>query len=154
MSTFGRKVLDATIGHPLQVAADGAPLWHPVGITIDWSEVAAVEDDPAELPGGTIVPVGEKYLRHGQVLVKDGDVFVPYVDQTLVRGEVVILNMTVLENGSVPGLTSPSSDHPGGLVGGLVWKERLIANADTGSLADGPTYEDLEAALPELRYVG
>jgi hypothetical protein len=38
------------------------------------------------------------------------------------------------------------------LEGGLVWKARLLATTGAASLAAGPTFANLEAALPRLRY--
>lgn len=43
--------------------------WKPGGITVDWSKVAAVAVETT-LPDGTIVPVGGKYLRYGQVMTE------------------------------------------------------------------------------------
>jgi hypothetical protein len=45
------------------------------------------------------------------------------------------------------------TDHTGLLVGGPVFRGRLIATAGTASLANGPTFAALEAVLPLLEYV-
>lgn len=127
MGTYGRQVLDAASGHPLQVQADGNPIWHPVGITIDWGEVVAPTADVNI--AGTVVKAGQKYLRHGQVLVKETTgKWVPYLGQPLVRSETVILNQLIIENGLLAGISVKSSDHPGVLDGGLMWKDRVLVN--------------------------
>lgn len=126
---YGRTELSTRTGHALQVSADGSPVWHPIGITVDWSTVTAPTEDVV-LPDTSRILAGRKYLRYGQVLVKDPTTgkYQPYVAQTLIRGQVVILNQTVLELGGIPGISNPNSDHPGGIEGGLVWKRRLLAH--------------------------
>lgn len=66
--------------------------------------------------------------------------------QTLARGNCFILNESVLE-------LDMKSDHPPALDGGRVFKSRILAVAAGPSLADGPTFAALEAALPRLSYV-
>lgn len=66
--------------------------------------------------------------------------------QTLARGNCVILNRTVLELGFAG--VAVASDHPGVIEGGLVWKARIRAGG-----AGQPSWNNLEAALPRLRYV-
>lgn len=73
--------------------------------------------------------------------------------QTLSQDRLFILNHTILENGGIPGLTAPPSNHVGGLVGGAVWRDRVIAHATTASLANGPTLAALQAAMPRLSFV-
>lgn len=73
--------------------------------------------------------------------------------QTVARGNVCILNQSVMELGVLQFMSQSSTNHPGCLVGGLVWRERIIATTGTHSLAAGPTFTELEAALPTLRYV-
>jgi hypothetical protein len=46
-----------------------------------------------------------------------------------------------------------TTNHPPVLVGGLVWKSRILATTGSASLAAGPTFTALEAALPRLDYV-
>jgi hypothetical protein len=59
--------------------------------------------------------------------------------------EEEVLDSTVKEN-------DRASDHGGvAIYGGLIWKARLIATAGTHSLANGPTYTELLAALPRLQ---
>lgn len=66
---------------------------------------------------------------------------------TLARNRVLILNTTVLEQGAA-GLVAVSSDHPDVIEGGACWKARIKAGS-TGQ----PSWSNLEAALPLLRYV-
>lgn len=69
-NTYGRQLLTTT-GNPIQASADGTPEWKTGGITIDWSTVAAVASTPYTIPAeGYVVPVGQKFLRYGQVMTK------------------------------------------------------------------------------------
>jgi hypothetical protein len=61
------------------------------------------------------------------------------------RGNVVLVNETVKQN-------DLHSDHPPVLTGGRVFKNRIIATNGTASLAAGPTFANLEAAMPRLSY--
>jgi hypothetical protein len=74
--------------------------------------------------------------------------------QTLGRGNVCILNSTVLELGVLGFMSKVSTNHPGALVGGTVFRDRILATTGAHSLAAGPTFTELEAALPSLRYAG
>jgi hypothetical protein len=49
------------------VSADGKPIWKAGGVTIDWSLVTAVVAETT-LDDETVVKVGDKYLRYGQIL--------------------------------------------------------------------------------------
>jgi hypothetical protein len=71
MPGYGRQVLGNT-GYPLYVlASDPSEAdWKLIGITVDWSTVAAVSGSDATLPDGNIIKVGQKYLRYGQVLCR------------------------------------------------------------------------------------
>lgn len=69
MGSYGRQVLAET-GSTIQVTADGFPEWHPIGITIDWSTVAAVSGSDATYEDGTVVKVGQKGIPFGTVLCK------------------------------------------------------------------------------------
>jgi hypothetical protein len=256
MTTYGRQVLFQT-GTDLQVTADGAPEWHPIGITIDWSTVAAVSGSDETYGDGTVVKIGQKGLPYGQVLCRinvaevqtvtltgnptggtftlsgngettdpiaynaaaatvqteiralggdysevvvtgsaggpwtvtfplaagnpaqltgDGggltggtspDVSIatttsgssgagkwgPYASgasdgrQNLTRGNCVILNRTLLEEGFA-GVVAVAGEHIGAIEGGLVWKSRIRAGG-----SGQPSWQNLEAALPRLRYV-
>jgi hypothetical protein len=77
---FGRQVLETT-GRPVQVSADGRPLWKAGGVTIDWSLVTAQVAE-ATLDDGTVVAIGDKYLRYGQVLGLIGTAEVQTVEFT------------------------------------------------------------------------
>lgn len=60
-TTFGGS------GIPLTLSADGFPEWKLVGVSIDWSSVAAVGEDTTA-PEGFVVKSGQKWLRYGQAL--------------------------------------------------------------------------------------
>jgi hypothetical protein len=66
MGGFGRVVEEQT-GRPIQVSADGRPIWKMGGVTIDWDTVTAVSEETT-LADETVVKDGDKYLRYGQVL--------------------------------------------------------------------------------------
>lgn len=159
MSTYGRQVLSTT-NTPIAVTADGAPEWKSGGLTIDWSTVAAVSGSDVTYADGLVVKVGYKGLRYGQILTKitATGMFGPYDTaaadgrQTVARGNVVILNESILQSGAVPALGTGPTDHPGGIEGGRVFKDRILATTGTHSLAAGPTFAELEAAMPRLSY--
>jgi hypothetical protein len=71
MSSYGRQVLQET-GYPIAVSADGRPEWGPVGITLDWSTVAAVSGTDETYLDGTVVKVGAKGLPFGTILCRLG----------------------------------------------------------------------------------
>jgi len=115
--------------------------------------VAAVSGADVTLDDGVTIKIGEKYLRYGQVLcmVSATGKYAPYDfaasngQETCRAGECFVLNSTVKEN-------DMKSDHAGvAIYGGPVWKARLKATAGTHSLANGPTYTELLAALPRLQ---
>jgi hypothetical protein len=66
--------------------------------------------------------------------------------QTIVRGQVFIVNHTVKES-------DLHSSHPPSLDGGRCFKGRILATAGSASLAAGPTWTNLLAALPRLSLV-
>lgn len=68
MTSYGRQVLDSPGGHPIQVTADGNPDWVPIGITLDWSTVAAVSGSDVTYTDDTVVKVGQKGLPLGTIL--------------------------------------------------------------------------------------
>jgi hypothetical protein len=152
MSTFGQQTI-ITVGRSPRVSVDGCPEVKQAGITLDWTTVAAVAGADVTIPDNVVIKIGEKYLRYGQVvcMITATGLFGPYdfaaVDgrATLPPGRVFVLNNTVKEN-------DRASDHGGvAIYGGLIWKARLIATAGTHSLANGPTYTELLAALPRLQ---
>lgn len=144
--SFGRTVL-GTSGRPVSITADGSPEWKLGGITIDWSTVTAVTGSDETLDDGTVVKVGEKYLRYGTVMILNAssDLWEPAGSgDTLVNGETAVLNETrVVDSGGVL-----QSDNVGAIEGGRVWQDRL--NVDT---SDSPDLADLLAALPRLQMV-
>lgn len=64
---------------------------------------------------------------------------------TLSKGTTVIVEQTVKEYDVL-------SDHPSVVMGGILWKDRLKATSGTASKANGPTFADLETALPRMTY--
>jgi hypothetical protein len=67
---FGRTVLSNNSVLPTRVSADGSPKYKAGGGTIDWSTVAAVSGSDVTLPDGSVIKIGQKYLRYGQVVSK------------------------------------------------------------------------------------
>lgn len=154
MPTYGRQVLGKT-GRPLEVTADGKPEWKTGGVTLDWSTVTAVGADTT-LADDTLVKSGAKALEFGTVLCRiiASGKFGPYASgaadgrQTLTRGSVFILNETLLELGTVPGLMAPPTDHPGVIEGGRLRQPRVKVGS-----AGQPTVAALEAAMPRVSWV-
>jgi hypothetical protein len=70
----------------------------------------------------------------------------------LTRSAIGILNETVMQNG-VLGFTVLDTSHKGIIVGGRVFKKRVLATTGTHSLAAGPTYAELETAMPRISWV-
>lgn len=144
-----------TLGTTIQVSADGRPGAKLAGVTIDWTTVAAVSGSDVTLADGVVVKVGEKYLRYGQVIaqITTGGKYGPWdtaaVDgrALLVRGRTFILNRTALAN-------EPADEYPEVIEAGRVWRARLIqSEAATHTLALGPTFAEVVATFPELRFV-
>lgn len=259
---YGRNVIGNS-GIPVFVEVDARGEYPPIGISLDWTNVAAVGSDTIVQPEGATVKNGQKYLPHGQVLTRitntpvqtitltgatggtfnlagyrldtgayvqvmlnaynislanlqaalqaptafgtipvtvtgtpgssyvitapfalmtiDGTLltgttpsaaialttavgnygcygpFDPTASdgrQTLTRGQVVILNSLVVQNGILGNITNLPSNHPGCVVGGLLWKARVKATLGTHSLAAGPTFTELEAAMPRVQWAG
>jgi hypothetical protein len=65
--------------------------------------------------------------------------------QTLSRGDVYILNRTLLESEKM-------SDHPEVIEGGRLWKERVLMTEGTASLALGPTRANVETYFPRVTW--
>jgi hypothetical protein len=162
-TTYGRQLLTPVVGYVLEVLADGDESGMKAGgVTIDWDTVDAVSGTDVTLTNGTIVAVGQKGLRYGQVMTKitATGAFGPYDvgasdgRQTLTRGECYVLNQTVLENGPLPGLISNVTNHPAVFDKGLVWYDRLIIGAAAHELgAAGPSIANFNTAFPAVRYV-
>lgn len=161
MSSYGRTLLNNT-GRIVQVTSDGRPEFKTGGLTVDWNTVAPVAGAPVTLPDDVTVPIGGSYLRYGQVLtmITATGKYGPYDPtagdgrQLLVRGNVFIVNVTTTQN-PISGVGSTTSDHPQVIEGGKMWRKRILAiDAANGahSLANGPLFTELEAALPRMRY--
>ena len=67
---LGRTVFSQNQVFPTRVSADGSPSYKAGGVTIDWSNVAALGADTT-FPDGSFVKAGQKVLRYGQVLCKE-----------------------------------------------------------------------------------
>lgn len=67
---YGRTVLTNNSVFPTRVSADGSPKYKAGGVTIDWTSVTAVSGSDVTLPDGSIIRIGQKYLRYGQVICK------------------------------------------------------------------------------------
>jgi hypothetical protein len=154
MATFGFSTVD-TIGRSIQVTAGPRPEMKTAGVTIDWSTVAAVSGSDVTSLDGVVVKIGEKYLRYGQVITRitASGKFGPYdfaaADgrQLVVNGDCFILNESVRE-------LDITSDHPPALEGGKVFLNRVIqSGVATHSLALGPNFAELMAAMPRLRLI-
>lgn len=68
--TLGQIQVNST-GRPIDVSADGMPIYKVRGVTIDWSTVTAAAAD-LTLPDQTPIKAGEKYLRYGQFVTMIG----------------------------------------------------------------------------------
>jgi len=73
--------------------------------------------------------------------------------QTLTRGNAVIVEKTVFEKDNL-GLDITDHTLIGAVEGGIFWRNRLIATTGSASLANGPTFSNLETLFPMLRYAG
>lgn len=155
-NSVGRRVLPESAGRGIDLSADGAPVVKAVGITVDWSTVAAVGTKTVE-PDNIVIEAGQKYLRCGQILnrITATGLYGPFdpaaadgrqLTGAAARGKSVMVRRTILED-------EDNSNHPRGVMeGGLVVKARLRAHATTASLANGPLYADAEAMFPQMTY--
>jgi hypothetical protein len=150
MGSFGRTVTGQT-GNPIEVIADGrTDGFKTAGVTIDWSTVTAVSGSDATLLDGTVVKVGDKYIRYGTVLDvitasgKYGPVNTAGSDgrEAMARGQSYILNRTVV-------MSEIGSDHPPVFDAGTVFLDRLLTNEAVGS-AGNPTLANVLTAFPGL----
>lgn len=64
--TLGQTQVGRT-GRPVDVSADGMPIYKVRGVTIDWTTVTAAAAD-LTLPDETPIKAGQKYLRYGQFI--------------------------------------------------------------------------------------
>ena len=74
--------------------------------------------------------------------------------QSLVRGQCGVVNQTWIQNGVLGFITTQATSHPSLLVGGLLWKPRVIMTTGAHSLAAGPTVTEVEAAFPRVNWAG
>jgi hypothetical protein len=160
---YGRNLLTTDVIAPTRVTSDGEPDFKTGGITIDWTTVAAVSGSDVSLPDGSIVRIGTKYLRYGQIVTKITATgkFGPYdpaaVDgrQTLARGNAFIMDETVTEYSAGVGAISTRNDQFGSAIeGGSLFVDRVLnSGGGAASLAAGPTLANVEATFPRARWV-
>jgi hypothetical protein len=67
---FGQTTLSNSTINPTRVSADGNPDLKAGGLTIDWTTVTAVSGSDVTLADGSVIRIGQKYLRYGQVMCK------------------------------------------------------------------------------------
>src|SRR4051812_34224319 len=67
---FGRQPLAGSSPGFTRVSSDGSPLVKTAGVSLDWATVAAVASNDVTLNDGSVIKVGAKYLRYGQVITK------------------------------------------------------------------------------------
>lgn len=156
---YGRTVLGVQSQQPTTLLACPDGEWKVGGITIDWTTIAAVSGSDVTLTDGTVIQIGKKYIRWGQVMTKitASGKFGPYDPaasdgrQTLTRGECFLINQAII-NTNVLGFNVDEIDFKGALEGGTVFFDRLIqSGVAAASLAAGPTLANLTAAFPRLR---
>lgn len=160
---FGRNLLTTDVVAPTRVSADGEPEYKVGGMTIDWTTVAAVAGSDVNLADGSIIRIGTKYLRFGQVMVKitASGKYGPYDPgaadgrQTLARGNAFIMDETILEFSAGIGNISTRNDQFGSAVeGGALFVDRVLnSGVGAASLAAGPTLANVEALFPRARWV-
>jgi hypothetical protein len=79
-STYGRKTGLGTTGNPIEVIADGrTDGFKAGGVTVDWSLITAVAAETT-LSDGTVVAIGDKYIRYGTILDLVGTAEVQAID--------------------------------------------------------------------------
>lgn len=157
---YGRTSLPNNAVYPTRVSADGSPEYKAGGITIDWSLVSAVSGADVTLTDGSIIKIGQKYLRYGQVMTKvtASGLFGPYDpdltqgSELLVRGNCFILDQTILQYPSGASTLGPSIDQCGEAIeGGKVWIDRILnTGTSTHTKAGGPTLAEVLAVFPNI----
>jgi hypothetical protein len=151
-SSYGRKTGLGTTGNPIQVLVDGrTDGFKTNGVTVDWAHASlvavAVE---TTLTDGTVVKVGDKYIRYGTILAKitASGKYAPSKTgaadgtQTLTRGSCFVVNQTILES-------DLGSDHPPVFDRGEVWMDRVVTNENVGG-ATNPTEASFLTAFPGI----
>jgi hypothetical protein len=77
--------------------------------------------------------------------------------QILARDRIGILNRTILQYGifQTSTLSTRNNDNPGVLVGGPLWKGRVLQSGVAAhTLALGPTLAEVETNMPLVRWYG
>jgi hypothetical protein len=160
------QVLTTATGRDVEVIADGNYFGAKSGgITLDVTTIAAVAGSDVTYPDGTVVPVGAKGMRFGQVLcrITATGKYGPYDPaatgtgrDVLARGSSYFLNRTWVDDLALGGLLVPTRGtlHPPVYEAGRVWRAKLLITTGTASLAAGPTVAAFEAAFPGVTYVG
>ena len=166
MSDYGQQTHIVTIGNSLSIIATGFAdvIWKLGAITIDWASVPAVSGADVVLPGGSTVPIGQKYIPAGTVLVQETSgantgKYGPYnsnvgttdgrqtLDATR-RGQCFILPEDLTQNPIGGALVAGNaSDHPGVIEAGTVWKSRLQIGG-----SEQPTLANFLLAFPGIRF--
>jgi hypothetical protein len=102
---------------------------------------------PVPTPAVTVVGTLAGYFGPYDPSASDGR-------QTITRGDVYVLDETVLQYPGGSSLVSPANDQYGSAIeGGLVYIDRIIqSGAAAHTLALGPTRAELDAAFPNFRY--
>jgi hypothetical protein len=114
-----------------------------------------VTGSPVTLSDGTVIAVGEKYLRYGQIVcrITTGGKYGPYDPgagdgrAVLTRGACYALNRTALA-------AEMMDEYCEAIEGGRVWRARLIqSEAVAHTLALGPTFAEVVATFPGFYFV-
>jgi hypothetical protein len=158
MPSYGRTVLEKT-GIPINIVADGRPVWGMIGKTIDWTTVTPLASAYTD-QSGISLPAGVKMLRFGQPMctITASGLIGPF-DPAASDGRQNpptyqtggLLNETIIQNGLL-GITTFNDTNVGLIVGGYVYIDRVIQSGTAAhSLAAGPTLAELMAGLPDLR---
>ena len=176
MASFGQQLIQR-LGFGTRVQATGEIEEKLAGVTIAWSAITAASVDTVIAPSFSstattpistadqmangYVRAGEKYIRYGTFLWRitaatDATLvgkFVPYGvtvaggSYAKSKGNLFLLNTSVFESDA-------HSDYCPVIVGGQVWKARLVQNgAGAADTVAGPPQAEIDAALSGLIYV-
>lgn len=97
---YGRQVTGTT-GSIIQVLASHDAEWASIGITIDWSTVAAVSGADATYEDGTVVKVGKKGIPYGTILCREGTSEVQTVTLAAATGGTFTLTLSGQTTGAI-----------------------------------------------------
>jgi len=107
--------------------------------TVAVSQAGAADEDQ-DLPGGVTAAYGERILRAGTILTKDGDTYRPATDEdTLVRGECFIVDRHYFESVDAPQIGDVFDE-------GVVYFDRLLIGG-SGQVSEA----DFLDAFPSVR---